>query len=395
MSTRRIAFTLIELLVVMVIIALLIALLLPALGRAREEARKTQCRSNLRQIGMAVAIYAGDNRGCTPAVYGLSYDTATQTRHVTVTDNRRAQNSDATQFYLTTRYEDYFRTGPRTWEDDPLLYDDAGNLLLYPNTSSRHSGAGIPSGLGLLLSGGYLGSKGAYVLDCPSRNLPDVEPAYPTKEIQTVWNEQASFLADAVFFTTGGKVLWRALDTPTMSATVNDTADTLVIDWYSWQNDAHLLIYTTDNCPRNAEGNPCWIIGAYMTRPDNEPGPSWQSYAASDIGGQAIASDAMWGFYHRFGDGSMYELGALRPSPFSPYDHSRPEHLTDPYYTSNHDRAFNALFIDGSVKTFSDAAASITKAEILIKAAHRGRPPTATEKAQWWEVYFDPLYAQD
>ena len=71
MSARR-GFTLIELLVVMVIIALLVGLLLPALGRAQEEARKTQCRSNLRQIGLAITMYANDNKKYTPVAYGYS-----------------------------------------------------------------------------------------------------------------------------------------------------------------------------------------------------------------------------------------------------------------------------------------------------------------------------------
>ena len=63
---RSSGFTMVELLVVIGIIAALIAILLPALKGARDSAKRTQCLSNLRQIGIGVMTYAADSKGLIP-----------------------------------------------------------------------------------------------------------------------------------------------------------------------------------------------------------------------------------------------------------------------------------------------------------------------------------------
>ena len=73
---RRCAFTLVELLVVIAIIGILVALLLPAIQAARESARRINCASNMRQIGIAIHQFCDAHQGQFP-----------QTSHTDVTQS--------------------------------------------------------------------------------------------------------------------------------------------------------------------------------------------------------------------------------------------------------------------------------------------------------------------
>ncbi len=87
----RRGFTLIELLVVIAIIAVLIALLLPAVQNAREAARRTQCRNNLKQMGLALANYESTYT-MFPVAGAIDVDFSVQSRLLPYVDQGNLQN---------------------------------------------------------------------------------------------------------------------------------------------------------------------------------------------------------------------------------------------------------------------------------------------------------------
>ena len=107
-------FTLIELLVVIAIIAILAALILPGLSRAREQANRAVCKSNLRQFGVAITLYANDNRDRLMQTI-LSYGGQRYPVAAFMFKEDAVRNGDAQQYFNVETIQ-YYTSGGNTNE---------------------------------------------------------------------------------------------------------------------------------------------------------------------------------------------------------------------------------------------------------------------------------------
>src|SRR4051812_44348054 len=127
----RTAFTLIELLVVIAIIAILAAMLLPTLARAKEQAKRANCKSNQHQLGLATLMYATDNRDKLPDLQtnGVWFWDMWKPAASNLLDN--VKRTDI--FYCPNEYYLYKDNGPPDAWNAFSTYVVTGYIWLFPN----------------------------------------------------------------------------------------------------------------------------------------------------------------------------------------------------------------------------------------------------------------------
>jgi prepilin-type N-terminal cleavage/methylation domain-containing protein/prepilin-type processing-associated H-X9-DG protein len=219
MKSVRYAFTLIELLVVIAIIAMLAAILFPVFGRARENARRSSCQSNLKQIGLGIIQYTQDYDEFFPltGTVNLNYSVFSSIQPyiksvqlLQCPSETTAPNSDAT----TNGYSDYF------FNRELGVVATPTNQAKLVNTSLTIMAGDSDSASAANRTGGCAVSKTTLVTGCTTAGLAQM-PAY-NRHLEGV---------NLLF--TDGHIKWRKLS-QTGAATCGDMTCTTSGNIYNY-----------------------------------------------------------------------------------------------------------------------------------------------------------------